>query len=93
MNKNNLLLTFIALLSLPMGQICITKFELTDHQITLYWLVLGLFCTFTLVRSRNVMSKSAFLRGTQSLNLILGVFSLTTSTLAGLSYIISTLCS
>ena len=88
MNQHNLLLSFIALLSLPLSQLLITKFHLADIYITSYWLGLGLLCTFTLIRGRSVITKSISLRGTQVLNFSLGGFGLLTSSLVGLSYIL-----
>lgn len=88
MKKSNQLLTFIALLSLPLSQFLITNLQLEDIYITSYWLGLALLCSFTLIRSRNIMPKSAVLRGTQTLNLVLGGFGLVTSSLVGLSYIL-----
>ena len=88
MDKRNRLLTFIALLSLLLSQILITKLELGDIFITSYWLGLGLLYSFTLIRNRNIMPKNAVLRGTQVLNLVLGGFGIVTSSFVGLSYIL-----
>ena len=81
MNEDNLLVTLSGLLSLPLSQFLITKFQLTDEYIALYWFVLGLLCTFTLVRSCKIVPKTIPLRGAQVSNFILGGFGLVTSSL------------
>ncbi|MDD0853643.1 hypothetical protein HBN50_11060 [Halobacteriovorax sp. GB3] len=88
MNKRNQLLTFIALLSLPLSQFLITKLQLEEVYIMSYWLGLGLLCGVTLIKSRSIMPKNAILRGTQMFNLVLGGFGLVTSFLIGLPHIL-----
>ncbi|MAX66524.1 MAG: hypothetical protein QF441_12885 [Bacteriovoracaceae bacterium] len=88
MSRYNFFMTLIAIASLPFSQLLITKLQLGDVGIALYWLGLGLLCAFIFVKSRNIVPKSISLRGTQLLNFMLGGFGLVTSSLVGLSYIL-----
>jgi len=87
MNKSHRAYTIMALVSLPVSQLLISKFNLHDIYISAYWLLLGGFCLFTFLRSYRFKSQSISHRVGQILNLSLGPFAVVTAFLAGYSYL------
>ena len=86
--KKIFILSVVAFLSLPITQIIFSIFNVESIYITIYLFFLGSFCLYTLFESFKITPTTLSLKGVQSLNLLLGVFCLLTSSLVGISYIL-----